>query len=82
MAEKKKRPSLSLSKKKEQGAKCFAEVPEELKSCKGKAISKNTERSQVWALNVFCSWNGSLNDDESLNLFFEKVILKVYDILS
>uniref|UniRef100_A0A1X7TFH8 DUF3504 domain-containing protein n=1 Tax=Amphimedon queenslandica TaxID=400682 RepID=A0A1X7TFH8_AMPQE len=48
---------LSLSLKGRRGQKRFAEVSaDNLVASKLKPTSKNTERSQTWALNVFRSW--------------------------
>ena len=53
---KKRRVSLSLKGRRVQ--KHFAEVSvDELVVSKCKPTSKNTERLQTWALNVFRSWN-------------------------
>ena len=59
---KKKRLSLSLKRRKEENSasplkKRFAKTSDqEMQSLKVKPMSKNTERSQRWALNVFKEW--------------------------
>ena len=61
-ARKKKRLSLSLKRRKEENSasplkKRFAKTSDqEMQSLKVKPMSKNTERSQRWALNVFKEW--------------------------
>ena len=61
-ARKKKRLSLSLKSRKEENSasplkKRFAKTSDqEMQSLKVKPMSKNTERSQRWALNVFKEW--------------------------
>ena len=61
-ARKKKRLSLSLKRRKEGNSasplkKRFAKTSDqEMQSLKVKPMSKNTERSQRWALNVFKEW--------------------------
>ena len=61
---KRKRLSLSLKRRREQNGgsprKRFARTSEEeMESLKTKLTSKNTKRSQVWALNVFKEWVGN-----------------------
>ena len=59
--QKKKRKLLSLRKRSKSSAelpsKCFQEIPRDnLESFKQKVLCRNTEKSQTWALSVFCNW--------------------------
>ena len=79
--QKKKRKSLSLRKRSKSSAelpsKRFQKIPrDDLESFKQKVLCKNTEKSQTWALSVFCNWLQYHNECDEAERYTE-VILSV-----
>ena len=75
--QKKKRKSLSLRKRSKSSAelpsKRFQEIPrDDLESFKQKVLCKNTEKSQTWALLVFCNWLQYHNECDEAERYTEE----------